>query len=121
MDKAVVAQKDAYVGDVVGCVVRESEEDQVAPAEGTAVGYDPAIPCLVLRPSRQLNFVFGEGGIRESGTVHTSFGDAAHTMGRSQKAVGRFDDLFRLGATGIQILSGATVDESLHAAVGDHG
>lgn len=65
--------------------------------------------------------MLGEGGISESGTVHTSLSDTAHAMGRSQKAVGRFDDLFRLCATGIQFLAGTTVDESLHTAVGDHG
>lgn len=64
--------------------------------------------------------MLGEGGISESGTVHTSLSDAAHAMGRSQKAVGRFDDLFRLGATGIQFFPGATVNEGLHTAVGDH-
>jgi len=65
MDKPVVAQKDTDMGDIIGSVVRQGEENQVAATEGVSVGNDAAIPGLVLRPARQINPVFRKGGIGE--------------------------------------------------------
>lgn len=48
MDEPVVSEVDAHVGDVIGGVVRLGEEDQVTPLQVVGIGYDAAVPGLLL-------------------------------------------------------------------------